>query len=114
MAFGLMNRPGFDFAFYFLVIASLTAIAIIIIWLFRLKRNDRCLTLGLSLILGGAVGNLIDRLRLREVIDFLDFFVGPYHWHTFNIADSGITVGTFLVAIMLVFGTKKRNQMVES
>ncbi len=113
MAFGLMNRPGFDFAFYFLVIASITAVAIIIIWLSRLKRNDRFLTLGLSLILGGALGNLIDRLRLREVVDFLDFFVGSYHWHTFNIADSAITVGTFLVAIILVFKSKKENQMVK-
>lgn len=107
MAFGLMNRPGFDFAYYFLVIASLTAVAIIIFWLFKLKRNERGLTLGLSLILGGALGNLIDRLRLGEVIDFLDFFVGSYHWHTFNIADSAITGGTFLVAAILVFRSKK-------
>lgn len=107
MAFGLMNRPGFDFAFYFLVIASLTAVVVIMIWLLRLKRNDRCLTLGLSLILGGALGNLADRLRLREVIDFLDFFVGTYHWHTFNIADSAITVGTLLVAVILLFKSKK-------
>jgi signal peptidase II len=113
MVFGLMNRPGFDFAFYVLVIASLTAVAIIMIWLFRLKRNDRYLTLGLSLILGGALGNLIDRIRLGEVVDFLDFFVGSYHWHTFNIADSAITVGTFLVAIILVFKSKKENQMVK-
>jgi len=107
MAFGLMNRPGFDFAYYFLVIASLTAVAIIVLWLFKLKRNERGLTLGLSLILGGALGNLIDRLRLGEVIDFLDFFVGSYHWHTFNIADSAITGGTFLVAVILVFRSKK-------
>jgi signal peptidase II len=107
MAFGLMNRPGFDFAFYFLVIATLTAVAIIVVWLLRLNRNERCLTLGLSLILGGALGNLIDRLRLREVVDFLDFYVGSYHWHTFNIADSAITVGTFLAAIVLVFKSKK-------
>jgi len=106
MAFGLLNRPGFDFTFYFLVTATLTAVAIITIWLLRLKRNDRYLTLGLSLILGGALGNLIDRLRLREVVDFLDFYIGSYHWHTFNIADSAITVGTFLVAVILVFRTK--------
>lgn len=107
MAFGLMNRPGFDFAFYFLVIASLAAVTIILLWLFRLQKDDRWLTLGLSLILGGALGNLIDRLRLQEVIDFLDFFVGTYHWHTFNVADSAITVGTFCVAVILVFRSKK-------
>ena len=49
----------------------------------------------------------MDRLRLREVVDFLDFYVGSYHWHTFNIADSAITVGTFLAAIILVFKSKK-------
>jgi len=107
MAFGLMNKPGFDLAFYFLVFASCAAVIIITIWLFKLGRNERFLTLGLSLVLGGALGNLIDRLRLGEVIDFLDFYVGTYHWHTFNIADSAITVGTFVVAVMLFFRSKK-------
>ena len=111
MAFGIMNRPGFDFAFYFLVAASLAAVALLLVWFFRLKEDDNRLTLGLSLILGGAVGNLIDRIRLREVIDFLDFYLGQYHWPTFNIADSAITVGTFLVAICLIFKSKKVPKM---
>ena len=107
MAFGLMNRPGIDFAFYFLVAASLTAVAFLIIWFLRLKDGDKRLILGLSLILGGAVGNLIDRFRFHEVIDFLDFYLGQYHWPAFNIADSAITVGTFLVATSLIFQHKK-------
>lgn len=107
MAFGLMNKPGFDFAFYFLVFASFAAVAVITIWLFKLKRNEPYLALGLSLVLGGAIGNLIDRLRLGEVIDFLDFYAGTYHWHTFNIADSAITVGTLMVAVMLFFRSKR-------
>ena len=111
MAFGLMNRPGIEFAFYFLVAASLAAVTLLLIWFFRLKEDDHRLTLGLSLILGGAVGNLIDRVRFREVIDFLDFYLGQYHWPAFNLADSAITIGTFLVAIGLIFKPQELPKM---
>ena len=103
MAFGIMNRDHAELGFWFLVTVSIIAIALLSFWFFRLKRGDTLITLGLSLILGGAVGNLIDRLRFREVVDFLDVFVGPYHWPAFNVADAAITVGTFLVAISLFF-----------
>ena len=103
MAFGFMSRSHADFAFWFLVAASIIAIGVLLFWFFRLKDGDNRITLGLSLILGGAVGNLIDRLRFREVVDFLDVFWGPYHWPAFNVADAAITVGTFLVAITLIF-----------
>jgi len=106
MAFGLMNRPDFEFAFWFLVAATLCAIMLILFWFFRLEDDDRLMTAGLSLILGGAAGNLIDRIRLHEVIDFLDFYLGSYHWHAFNVADSAITVGTFGVAAILIFQMK--------
>lgn len=99
MAFGFLNRPDINFGFYLLVVASLGAIALLMIWFIKLKESDRLTTLALSFILGGAVGNLIDRLRLREVVDFLDFYVGAYHWPAFNVADSAITVGTILLAI---------------
>lgn len=103
MAFGLMNRPGSDFSFYFLVTATIVAVSLLVFWFSRLKNEERRLILGLSLILGGAIGNLIDRLRFHEVIDFLDFYIGPYHWPAFNVADSAITVGTFWVAINILF-----------
>jgi len=103
MAFGIMNRSHPDAAFYLLVAMSCLAIGLLIFWFFRLKDGDNRLTLGLSLILGGAIGNLIDRLRFREVVDFLDVFWRSYHWPAFNVADAAITVGTFLVAIYLVF-----------
>jgi len=103
MAFGFMNRAHADFAFWLLVSTSIIAIALLLFWFFRLKEADTRITLGLSLILGGAVGNLIDRLRFREVVDFLDVFVGSYHWPAFNVADAAITTGTFLVAITLFF-----------
>ena len=57
--------------------------------------------MGFGLILGGAVGNLIDRIRLRAVIDFLDFYVGAWHWPAFNVADAAICIGALLAAIAL-------------
>lgn len=106
MAFGLMNRPDMNLGFYFLTAATLAAVLLLVIWCFKLKENDKYLILGLSLILGGAVGNLVDRIRLREVIDFIDIHVGSYHWPAFNAADSAITVGTIWVGTVLIFGRK--------
>ena len=110
MAFGLMNRPGSDFSFYFLVTATIAAVILLLFWFTKLKDEERRLIFGLSLILGGAIGNLIDRLRLREVIDFLDFHIGTYHWPAFNLADSAITLGTFWVAISLLLYNPKSSK----
>ena len=106
MAFGLMNRPDIGFASYFLLTASLVAVVLILLWFFTLKGNDNRLTVGLSLILGGELVNIIDRVRLGEVIDFLDFYLGSYHWPAFNLADSAITVGTLFVTLNLIFQRK--------
>jgi signal peptidase II len=82
MAFGLLNRPGMDFTFYVLVA---TTIGVVL------------------LMIGGAVGNLIDRLRLKEVVDFLDFYIGTHHWPAFNLADSAITAGALWLAVHIIF-----------
>ena len=103
MAFGLMNRPDVQLSFYFLVSATVIAIILLILWFNSLKGRSRGIIFGLSLILGGAVGNLIDRLRIKEVVDFIDFFIGEYHWPAFNLADSAITVGVFWIVINVVF-----------
>jgi len=108
MAFGIMNRRQGDFGFYFLVTATLVAIAILIYWVRSLKEDETRIIFGLSLILGGALGNLIDRIRLGSVIDFLDFYFGSYHWPAFNLADTAITVGTIWVAIHLIRRSKYR------
>ena len=113
MAFGLMNRPGSDFGFYFLAAATFAAVILLLFWYTKLKDEETRLVFGISLILGGAIGNLIDRLRLREVIDFLDFYLGTYHWPAFNLADSAITVGTFWVAINLLFYSPKSRKTVK-
>jgi signal peptidase II len=86
------------------------AISIVIaIWLSRLQKHETLLAAALSLVLGGAIGNLIDRLAYGYVIDFLDVYYGTSHWPAFNIADSAITLG---VALMLAesFGLGKANE----
>jgi len=103
MAFGFLNRSGGEMTFYFLLIATIAAVVLMLLWSWKLKPSEIGMILGLSLIIGGAMGNLVDRLRLREVIDFLDFHVGSYHWPAFNMADTAITIGTFWVALHLFF-----------
>jgi len=103
MAFGIMNRPGADWGFILLLGATLGGVALLLFWFYRLKPEDGRMTFPLSLVLGGAAGNLLDRVRLGEVIDFLDFHLGPYHWPAFNVADSAITVGTLWLAASLLF-----------
>lgn len=101
MAFGFMNRPDMNFGFWVLVSATVLAIGLLLVWFCRMEDENNWMTLGLSLILGGALGNLIDRVRLHEVIDFLDVYVGSYHWPAFNVADASITVGAFMVGLNL-------------
>jgi len=106
MAFGILNQSRAGFFFYFLLATTIAAVGAVIFFFFRIKGNQKWLTAGLSLILGGALGNLIDRLRLGYVIDFLDFFVKSYHWPAFNIADSAITVGTVWLMLNILSGNK--------
>lgn len=78
----------------------LSACAIVIclcIVRWMMKETDKVLLFGLALILGGAIANVIDRLRFGSVVDFLDFYIGTYHWPAFNIADSCICIGAALV-----------------
>lgn len=70
---------------------------VILVWLARLPRSERSLGVGLTLILGGALGNLWDRLRYAHVIDFIDLYVGAWHWPVFNVADLAVSLGAFLL-----------------
>ena len=112
MAFGIMNRPGADWGFALLLGVTLAAVALLLFWFYSLKSKDRTLVLPLALILGGAVGNLLDRIRTGEVIDFLDFSIGPYHWPAFNVADSAITAGTLWLAVKVLFHSTPKEKKV--
>jgi signal peptidase II len=89
--------------FYFLVGTTLLAIVFLVSWFVRLEEKEWRIVPGISLVLGGAMGNLIDRLRFREVVDFLDVHLGPYHWPAFNVADAAITLGTAWIAVFFLF-----------
>ncbi len=68
----------------------------------KLEKGDLANRISYALIISGAIGNLIDRVRLGEVIDFLDFYIGPYHWPAFNVADMGISVGAGIMLLTLL------------
>lgn len=73
---------------------------IILLWNRRLTKKDKWESLALGLILGGAWGNLLDRIRFGYVIDFLDFYIGSWHWYTFNVADIAICMGAALLVLL--------------
>jgi signal peptidase II len=92
---------------WFFIILALVVIGILFAWLRRLPATDMGARLALVLILGGAAGNVIDRLVYGYVIDFIDVFYGSWHWPTFNIADSAISVGAFLLILDAFLGPRK-------
>ena len=97
VAFGLFARHGADGGSWTLIALGIVALVAVIVY-FRLTPADhRLLLSALALIVGGAVGNLIDRLATGAVTDFLDVYVGTHHWPAFNVADSAITVGIVLM-----------------
>ncbi len=102
----LLYNPGAAFSFladqggwqrWFFVVVSLVVVVFLLRWIRPLKRSERLFSIGLSLVLGGAVGNLIDRAQYGYVIDFLDFHLAGWHWPAFNVADSAIFVGAMFV-----------------
>lgn len=93
-AFGFLNRADIQWQTWLLVGVTLVALCFILALLRRTGQDEPLLVVGLGLILGGAVGNLIDRLVFSGLVtDFLDFYLGAYHWPSFNLADTAITLG---------------------
>ncbi len=93
VAFGLFANSDSPWVPYILTLTAATALIAILVYSLRHPVDNWKLQLGLMLVLGGAAGNLYDRINYGYVIDFLDVFYGTYHWPTFNIADSSITIG---------------------
>ncbi len=105
-AFGFLNRTDIAWQTYFFFAATALAV-MIIVHLLRMARNDdKLLIIGLGSILGGAVGNLIDRIKTGEVVDFLDFYWKSYHWPAFNVADIAIFLGS--LALLVAFYRLRR------
>lgn len=84
-----------------LIILSLAIISVLIVWLY--KSDSRYLSLALGSVIGGAFGNIIDRIRFNAVADFFDFHIAGYHWPAFNIADSAIFIGVVLLCAHSMF-----------
>jgi len=72
-------------------------------WLLQLGAHERFSALGLAMVIGGALGNVIDRVRLGYVIDFIELYAGSYYWPAFNVADSAIVVGAGLLVFEVLF-----------
>ena len=76
---------------------AIAVFCVVVVYAFRSALTDRLLQTGLHLILGGAIGNLLDRFRFGYVVDFLDVYIGTHHWPAFNVADSAICIGIALL-----------------
>lgn len=107
-AFGIFTGARGGLGSLLFVVVSLLAIAVLVVLFLRVKEGEKIHPLSYSLILSGAVGNLIDRLQYGEVIDFLDFHLFSVHWPAFNIADSAICVGIGLMAFELLVQDRKK------
>jgi signal peptidase II len=112
-AFGLFSGDVGDLRSAAFITISLIALSILGFFYSKTPHEDRILRLALSMVTGGAIGNLIDRIRMGEVIDFLDFYIRSYHWPAFNVADSCISIGVGLL-ILHSFVTPKTDPGVVS
>lgn len=107
-AFGFLNQASGWQNVFFIGVAVVVSI-VIVRMLRQLQPEQSWVAVSLMLVLGGAFGNLLDRLRFGYVIDFIDFYIGSWHWYTFNVADSAITCGAIMLALD-AFGLSARKK----
>lgn len=104
-AFNFLGAAG-GWQVFFLSLISIAVIIFMVVWLLRLSYPNLWTACALSLLLGGAAGNLVDRLRISYVIDFFDFHLWHWHYATFNVADSAIVAGVLMLMIQIFFKNK--------
>jgi signal peptidase II len=104
MSFGLFNNDAAMNALLFTLVAAVI-VGGLLVWLHRVQ--DTLLALAIGLVIGGAIGNVIDRLLRGGVVDFLDFHVAGWHWYAFNLADAAICVGVGLLVIDSLLGRRE-------
>ena len=107
-AFGLFASVDHPFRTILLNSVAFLVFLAVLVYAWRTSATATRLQTGLAFILGGAVGNLLDRVRAGSVTDFLDFYIGSYRWPAFNVADSAITVGVVLLVIVMERGDAAR------
>lgn len=103
VSFGMFNGSG-EFGRWALTIVALGIVAVLAVWLYRAA--DRMIAVALGLVIGGAIGNIYDRLAFGAVADFLDLHYKGFHWPAFNIADSAISIGVVLMLWDALFRKK--------
>lgn len=101
--FGFFSHSGSRFVFLLLTLASLAALCLVVYYFFHASPKDRLFKVSLSLIMAGALGNFVDRIFKGYVIDFLDVSVKGWHWPSFNVADSCISIGAVLLIFIFLF-----------
>jgi len=101
-AFGLFAEHGNGLRMAFFVTISIIAIVFLLTFFMRMPKEALLGRLSVAMVMGGALGNLVDRVRFGEVVDFLDFYIGTYHWPAFNVADSCISVGVSLLILYFI------------
>lgn len=106
-AFGFLAGAPEIFRYLFFIGISFLAMLLIIYYILKSKQERLPVIISLTLIFGGAVGNLIDRIRFGAVVDFLDFYIGTWHWPAFNVADSAISIGAVLMVWEMLVNRKK-------
>jgi signal peptidase II len=94
---------------WFFIALAMIVIGVLVVWLRRLPAHETRTSLALSLILGGAAGNLVDRLVYGYVIDFIDVYYDSWHWPAFNVADAAISVGAFLLLLDAFSGGREKS-----
>jgi signal peptidase II len=102
-AFGFLAGMSAEVRSLLFIAVSLVAAGLILYFYWQTPLGQRFLSVGLALIFGGAVGNLVDRMRFGIVVDFLDVYAGTLHWPAFNVADSAITIGVGIFAYHILF-----------
>ena len=108
-AFGFLASASAAFRYIFFIGVTSAAIFLIIYYLVKSRHGSILIVVCLTLIFAGAVGNLIDRIRFGAVVDFLDLYIGTWHWPAFNVADSAISVGAILMIWEMFINRKKGN-----
>ncbi|QJB57788.1 signal peptidase II [Pseudodesulfovibrio sp. zrk46] len=106
-AWGFLDSEHIDWQRPLFIVITFIALGFISFMLKNTEESDKWMIVGLGFIIGGALGNLIDRIRLGVVVDFLDFYIGNYHWPAFNVADIALTVGACCIILSMFLNRHK-------
>lgn len=108
-AFSFLSNAGGWQRWFFTIIAIVISI-VLVVWITRLKSNEKWLGVALGLVLGGAIGNLIDRMAYGYVVDFIQWYYDRFYWPAFNIADAAISVGAVILLLTSFFGDEQNTK----